>query len=112
MRRRRTKGIGDGSSNLREDPINPLDGVANLADIMLVLSVGIMLALVINWNIDLAGIVSRMESANAQGDTEVDEGRMQEIEVRVYQDTETGKYYVVDENGDLRDYEDSGSTTE
>jgi hypothetical protein len=29
------------------------------------------------------------------GDTEVDEGRMQEIEVQVYQDQETGKFYVV-----------------
>ncbi|MDR1183359.1 MAG: DUF2149 domain-containing protein [Coriobacteriales bacterium] len=112
MRRRRTKGIGGGSSNLREEPINPLDGVANLADIMLVLSVGIMLALVINWNIDLTGLVSRMESAGDQGDTEVDEGRMQEIEVRVYQDTQTGKYYVVDENGELRDYEEPERNSE
>jgi hypothetical protein len=75
-----------------------LDGVANLADIMLVLAVGIMLALVINWNIDLTGLVSRMESVESAGDTEVDENRMQEMEVQVYQDTETGKYYVVDPN--------------
>ncbi|MDR2587529.1 MAG: DUF2149 domain-containing protein [Coriobacteriales bacterium] len=95
MRRKYTRGIRGASSYLQEDPINPLDGVANLADIMLVLSVGIMLALVINWNIDLTGVISRMESVGDAGDTEVDQNRMEEIEVQVYQDQETGKYYVV-----------------
>jgi hypothetical protein len=98
MRRRHSRGSATSASHLREDPINPLDGVANLADIMLVLAVGIMLALVINWNIDLTGLVMRMESVENAGDTEVDENRMQEKDVQVYQDTETGKYYVVDPN--------------
>jgi hypothetical protein len=35
--------------------INPMDGLGNLADAMLVLAVGIMLALVIHWNIDVEG---------------------------------------------------------
>lgn len=30
-----------------------MDGVANMADVMLVLAVGIMLALIINWNVSL-----------------------------------------------------------
>jgi hypothetical protein len=54
-----------------------------------------MLALVINWNIDLTGVISRMESVGEAGDTEVDEGRMEEIDVQVFQDSETGKFYVV-----------------
>jgi hypothetical protein len=95
MRRRYARATRNSSSRLQEDPINPLDGVANLADIMLVLSVGIMLALVINWNIDLTGVISRMESVGDAGDTEVDEGRMEEMDVQVYQDSETGKFYVV-----------------
>ena len=32
---------------------NPMDGVSNMSDAMLVLAVGIMLALVINWKIKL-----------------------------------------------------------
>ncbi|MDR2106051.1 MAG: DUF2149 domain-containing protein [Coriobacteriales bacterium] len=94
MRRRYTRGRQN-RSYLAEDPINPLDGVANLADIMLVLAVGIMLALVINWNIDLTGVISRMESVGDAGDTEVDANRIQEMDVQVFQDSETGKYYVV-----------------
>jgi hypothetical protein len=92
---RRRHGRGRSSSYLTEDPINPLDGVANLADIMLVLSVGIMLALVLNWNIDLTGVISRMESVGTAGDTEVDAGRMEEMEAQVYRDQETGKFYIV-----------------
>jgi hypothetical protein len=98
MRRRYSRALFSASSNIKEDPINPLDGVANLADIMLVLSVGIMLALVINWNIDLTGLISRMEGVGNSGDTEVDIDRMQEIEVTVYQDQVTGEYYVVNPN--------------
>lgn len=30
-----------------------MEGVANLVDVMLVLAVGIMLALIINWNVDI-----------------------------------------------------------
>ena len=37
------------------EEVNPMDGVANLADVMLVLAVGIMLALVMAWNVDFTG---------------------------------------------------------
>ncbi len=33
--------------------VNPMDSLLNLSDAMLVLAVGIMLALVIHWNIDV-----------------------------------------------------------
>lgn len=32
---------------------NPMDGVSNMSDSMLVLTVGVMLALVIKWKVDL-----------------------------------------------------------
>ena len=35
-------------------PGNPMDSISNLADAMLVLAVGIMLALIINWNVDIS----------------------------------------------------------
>lgn len=99
MRRRHSRGIAQTGAKLNEDAVNPLDGVANLADIMLVLSVGIMLALVINWQIDLTGLVARMESVGTTGDSTVEENRMQEMDVQVYRDRETGRYYVIDPNG-------------
>ena len=36
------------------EDVNPMEGVANLADVMLVLAVGMMLALVVAWNVDIA----------------------------------------------------------
>ena len=33
--------------------VNPIEGVANLADAMLILAVGAMLALIINWHVDI-----------------------------------------------------------
>ena len=40
----------------QEAEVNPMDGVANLADAMLVLAVGIMLALILNWNVDISAV--------------------------------------------------------
>jgi hypothetical protein len=72
---------------------NPMHGVANLADVMLVLVVGIMPALVINWNIDIAleqsavttspsEIILEIESFNDGDDTEIDaEGNYEKMDV-------------------------------
>lgn len=38
-------------SRLREDEADPLGGVANLLDIMLVFACGLMVALVLSWNL-------------------------------------------------------------
>ncbi|MBR2512274.1 MAG: DUF2149 domain-containing protein, partial [Firmicutes bacterium] len=38
-----------------EEDANPMSGVSNLADVMLVLAVGIMLALIMNWHISVNG---------------------------------------------------------
>ena len=37
----------------RHEDINPLEGAINIVDAMLVFACGLMLALVINWNVDL-----------------------------------------------------------
>ena len=52
--------------------INPMDGMTNLPDVMLVLAVGIMLALVAHWNIDVA--------LTTPGATDASVEDMQEIE--------------------------------
>lgn len=91
--------------------VNPMDGVSNMADAMLVLAVGIMLALVINWKIDIKGMMSTNDNVL------VDENKMQEFEAdemkrnnslsvedlesqfvksgTVYTDKNTGKTYIV-----------------
>jgi len=89
--------------------VNPMDSIANMADVMLVLAVGIMLALIINWNVDLA-VVAAMHEQPAVVDesftfTEEDlEYSDEDITVAgddlkrlgsVYYDETTEKYYIV-----------------
>ena len=96
-------------NNFEEDDVNPMSGVSNLADVMLVLAVGIMLALIMNWHI----------SVNAGNVTKIDESSMKEVDSSeltqttrgddeqnqhllekgvVYVDQDTGKMYLVEPN--------------
>ena len=88
-----------------DSAVNPMDGLGNLADAMLVLAVGIMLALILNWKLDITAI-----SAETQPETEqipieeselndadkqaLDEDAMQRVGA-LYYDEETGMYYAV-----------------
>lgn len=92
-----------------EEEANPMAGVSNLADVMLVLAVGIMLALVINWNINVGNsTVTKIDSGQMH---EVDESEYgtasdneasvesdADLEMRgtVYVDRNTGKMYLVE----------------
>ena len=99
-------------NNYDDSSGNPMDNVSNLSDAMLVLAVGIMLALVINWKVDL-----KIVNDNSQQKVAVDENKLQEINDinskqnssisfedleskykksgTVYTDVYTGKTYVV-----------------
>lgn len=86
-----------------EDNINPMDGLSNMSDVMLVLAVGMMLAVVTNWNVDLSqsGELKALENAETLSEDQVIEVEsneaLQELGT-VYQDPETGEIYVrVDE---------------
>lgn len=97
-------------SDEANESVNPMDGLSNMSDAMLVLAVGIMLALVINWRIDIS------KSTQTDVMTEVSEEKLQEIEYEmmkdsnvssdemeqkykksgtVYTDPNTGKTYVI-----------------
>lgn len=83
---------------------DPLAGLANLSDCMLVLACGLMVALVVAWNIDITAVtqvqatdktevtdVNNVDGGfEAGGTTYVDVGR-------VYQDPETGTYYILED---------------
>ena len=94
----------------KSESINPLDSVANLADVMLVLVVGFMLALIINWNLDVGAIAQLQQddqipenSLEFDGeyleeiDTDSDDIDSKEMEKlgSVYYDEETGMYYII-----------------
>jgi hypothetical protein len=89
------------SDEYAEYELNPMDGVANLADVMLVLACGLMLALIINWNVkintepqDGSTPMTEVETP-ADGDASaLNQDEYAEVG-KVYYDKETGKYYMV-----------------
>ena len=91
----------------QEAEVNPMDGVANLADAMLVLAVGIMLALILNWNVDISAVRGDAgpEQDEALSFTEEDMSETQALEGQgeleklgaVYYDPATGLYYIIEE---------------
>ena len=91
---------------------NPMDGVSNMSDAMLVLAVGIMLALVINWKIDIKYTENKtqtMEEVSKEELMEIEYEMLEKTDVteniesdskykqsgKVYTDLKTGKTYVI-----------------
>ena len=110
MRRRRGSGRFSGRTAATEESINPMEGVANLVDVMLVFACGLMLALITYWNLDVAGIAdSASEIQQGQEITDVDglsgengdpmEDSSLEEYGKVYRDPVTGSLYLVTEDG-------------
>ena len=109
--KRRLKRSGYDSLSGSDEP-NPMSGVSNLADVMLVLAVGIMLALIMNWRISInGGQVTQMKdgaltevdsSAIHMGEqSEQEDGQQSNLKEKgtVYVDEATGKMYLVEPNG-------------
>ncbi len=88
-----------------EEDINPMESTSSIADVMLVLAVGMMLAVVINWNVDInTNTVHEIQDPETVGSDQItDKGDKENLVEKgvVYYDEDTGKYYVqVDEQGD------------
>lgn len=84
-----------------EEEVDPMAGVANLADVMLVFACGLMVALLLRWNVNL-GVTQQLSdemlqevSGSEQIDQETLQGDRYQSEGVVYRDTETGKLYIV-----------------
>ena len=89
-----------------EEEVNPLEGAINIVDAMLVFACGLMLALVIRWNVDLAQAGARINvnqgqevapDANIRNDLVKSEGKGQLYEKMgtVYKDPGTGKLFML-----------------
>ncbi len=94
-----------------DEDTNPMDGIANMVDVMLVLAVGIMLALIINWNVDIGTASNRQDpqAVNTDNALEFTDNELQQMSGEndidgkqnltqlgsVYYDEETGTYYIV-----------------
>lgn len=89
-----------------EPDVDPLSSVANIADAMLVFACGLMVALVVAWNVDLEAVkqveldpsqevddvTSLQDILSAEGSSYIQRGT-------VYQDPKTGTMYLVEEEG-------------
>lgn len=120
MRLHNSKSLRTGRYGLLQnsEDVNPMTYISNIADAMLVLAMGIMVALVLHWNVDL----------NETSDTITDEQNpvvtinQDELESQeklpenaarsgeVYYDSETGTYYIVRDGSVLQTESDGTSS--
>ncbi len=99
-------GSGFSSANrfVEQEDADPRVGLVNLADVMLVFACGLMLALVVNWNIELPDVQeldkSTMQEVNdvekITGEITSSTNPYMELG-KVYQDPATGKLYMMTE---------------
>lgn len=91
----------------KDDDFSPMEGVGNMADAMLVFACGILLALIISWNVDISeyGEINS-QNVNKYEVNSIDEAETETIDPaegleemgKVYRDPDTGKYYVIEDN--------------
>ena len=86
------------------EEVDPMSSLSNVGDIMLVFACGLMVALVVAWNVDLGKFTQvEMDQEVNQDDIEqiteqlYGEGNAFVDKGRVYHDPTTGKYYLVEE---------------
>ena len=107
----------------RDDNMNPMEGTINIVDAMLVFACGLMLSLVIYWNVDLrsgdltpvsqgAEVSSAEQLENRINEDPAEAGGLEEVG-KVYRDPVTGKLYLAESEAAGGD-QDSGNdkTTE
>lgn len=94
--------------NTLNEEVSPLEGAINIVDAMLVFACGLMLSLVIRWNVDLVQPGNRIdvqkgqevtENTNIREDLTKSEGKGQLYEKMgtVYKDPHTGKLFLLTE---------------
>lgn len=88
------------------EDVDPLEGVTNIADVMLVFACGLMLALAVYWNIDLGPIGDRVDLQQGREVTETfdlrddlvetqGQGELYEKMGTVYKDPRTGQLFML-----------------
>ncbi len=89
----------------RDEDFSPMEGVGNMADAMLVFACGILLALIISWDVDISeqgeihntGTRYQVEGIDDATSTTIESKDDLEEMGKVFRDPKTGKYYVVEE---------------
>lgn len=114
MLRRFGSGRLNGREPFEKQEINIMEGIANLADVMLVFACGLMLALIINWNVDVGATaqqvkvdmskeITELEGLSNNENEDITKSGDYESYGTVYRDKETGALYVVTDNSEEAD---------
>lgn len=91
------------------DDLNPMNYLSNLSDAMLVLAVGIMVSLILHWNVQINTPDTASDSQGGQNtvsftdDELTDQEEVPEDMQRmgdVYYDANTGTYYIIEDSGE------------
>lgn len=110
LRRSGSGSIRRQSSRMEEEEVNPMASVANLVDAMLVLAVGIMLALINSWNLNISQNgqvtekVDKKDAVSSFSDKDLDKTKESdssglEKQGTVYYDKVTDRYYIIASDG-------------
>lgn len=88
--------------NVFADEYDPMSGLANLVDVILVFACGLMIAIVTFWNVDLSKVQDIIDESELKEVTDVEQaiedGEISETlenQGSAYKDPETGKIYVI-----------------
>ncbi len=96
-----------GLSGLRRErrrpcEVNPMEGIANLADVMLVFACGLMVSIILFWNVnlsDVTAVISKDQLAEVEDAEQLlEDGKLSsalESKGVAYEDPETGKMYII-----------------
>ena len=89
-------------SQAYHEDYNPMEGITNLVDVMLIFACGLMVAIILNWNVDLSrvtDVITAEDLVEVQGLEEAvrDGSLMESFDSKgmVYEDPETGKMYII-----------------
>lgn len=86
--------------------VDPMSSIANLSDAMLVFACGLLIALVVAWNVDLSAVTQlEIDQSREVGNVEELEGALEGsgtnyIQRIVYEDPNTGTLYMLETTGD------------
>ena len=90
-----------------EDDVDPMATIANITDAMLVFACGLMVALVVAWNVDLKSVQEvdvtesqQVEDVQTLQDILSSEGSSYIERGTVYQDPRTGQMYLLEATGE------------
>lgn len=125
MSRQRGRLYGRSSRRRRQrgEDIDPMDGVGNMFDVMMVFACGLMIAIMMLWNVDLSSVVNiidRTELIELDENEAIDKSNAAASNYdnigTAIEDPNTGKTFVVDDSnkagGDADESSDKSENNE